>query len=173
MKPHVLVIDDDASQRAAYKRVLRRSDYRVTCAASGRDGLQALIEEVPDIVLLDVAMPVMSGHEFLRRVKQLERRVNPRCEDQRSTYQAPPIIFVSARTRLHEKVDGLDAGASDYITKPYDADDLRARIRRILRDQRQQNALRVCESGQSEEQHDSGWESRLTLPWHCDSQADA
>ena len=143
-EPHVLVIDDDRSQRAAYKRVLRRSHYQVSCAASGKDGLQMLIALRPDLVLLDVMMPVMSGHEFLRRLKQLERRKSPGYEQQLSAFTAPPVIFVSGRTHLHDRIDGLDAGASDYVTKPFEADDLRARIRRLLRDEQRHHALKMC-----------------------------
>lgn len=143
-EPHVLVVDDDRSQRAAYQRVLRRSHYQVSCAASGKDGLRMLIEQRPDLVLLDVMMPAMSGHEFLRRLKRLERRQKPGDEDQRSAFVAPPVIFVSGRTRLHDRIDGLDAGASDYVTKPFEADDLRARIRRLLRDEKRHNTFKIC-----------------------------
>ena len=143
-RPHVLAVDDDAAQRSAYRRILRRSRYQVSCAPCGRDGLRMAMDLCPDLILLDVSMPVMSGHEFLRRMKQLEQRRKPGLEDQRGVFSAPPVILVSARSRVHEQIDGLDAGASDYITKPFNADDLRARIRRLLREQYRHAALKLC-----------------------------
>lgn len=142
-EPFVLVIDDDRAQRVAYKRILRRSHYRVCCAASGKEGLHMLMSKRPDLVLLDVMMPVMSGHEFLRRLKQLERRRAPGHDAQSHTFVAPPVIFVSGRAQLHDRIDGLDAGASDYVTKPFDAEDLRARIRRLLRDDQRHRVLKM------------------------------
>lgn len=129
---------------AAVRRVLKRSGYRVLTAAGGRAGLRLAIRRKPDLILLDVNMPKMSGHEFLRRLRRLEARGQVgfgaavgdpvRCEI--------PVLFVTALGATHQRVSGLDAGANDYITKPFDPDELRARIRRQLRHTaRQQRAL--------------------------------
>lgn len=141
---HILAIDDDSAQRASYRRILRRSGYRLSCASNGKDGLHLVMDDRPDLILLDVSMPGMCGHEFLRRIRRLEARVMPDTGGPSATYVAPPVILVSARTRVHERVDGLDAGAADYITKPFDADDLRARVRRLLRDQARHSGLKLA-----------------------------
>lgn len=135
---HILVIDDDSAQRAALRRVLRRSGYRISTASNGREGLRSVLSLSPDLILLDVTMPVVSGHEFLRRLRRLERRMSSRVGA--SLFHSPPVIFVSARKLTHQRVDGLDAGAADYITKPFDADELRARVRRTLRDEMRSRA---------------------------------
>lgn len=136
LQHHILAIDDDSSQLASYRRVLRRSGYRVSTASNGRDGLRRVFELAPDLVLVDVTMPVVSGHEFLRRLRRLERRLGAAGAGNPPGFRAPPVIFVSGRNRTHQRVDGLDAGAADYIAKPFDAEELRARIRRVLRDAR-------------------------------------
>jgi DNA-binding response OmpR family regulator len=99
------------------------------------------MEVLPDLILLDVTMPCMSGHEFLRRFRRLERRFAP---DESSILAETPVIFVTGRGQLHQRVDGLDAGAIDYVTKPFDADELRARVRRALRETRRHSQVRTA-----------------------------
>ncbi|MCY7570454.1 response regulator transcription factor, partial [Bacillus safensis] len=93
--------------------------YEVTVKETGIDGLQALEEDSFDLVLLDVMLPELSGLEVLRRV--------------RKTNTATPIILITARGSVPDKVSGLDLGANDYITKPFDIEELLARIRAQLR----------------------------------------
>ena len=128
----ILVVDDEPSQLAALRRVLRRSRYEVETAASGRIALRMVVASRPDLILLDVSMPRMSGHEFLRRLRRLEAKGLTGVSGQAETLPIP-VIFLTALDAPHQIVSGLDAGAVDYVTKPYDAEELRARIRRQLR----------------------------------------
>lgn len=128
----ILAIDDDKHQLASLRRVLRRSGYELTTATNGRDGLKQVVAVCPDLILLDVTMPVMSGHEFMRKLRQLFR--SPWSSSAKvAAYRMPPVIMVSGLDRVHQRVGGLDAGAVDFIVKPYEPDELRARIRRYLR----------------------------------------
>lgn len=134
----ILVVDDDPAQLRAIARVLRRSQYQVTLAANGRIGLRLAVQSPPDLILLDVSMPTMSGHEFLRRLRRLQARGRLRTPGGADI----PVIFLTALSATHQRVSGLDAGAVDYITKPFDPDELRARVRCHLRhNARQRQAL--------------------------------
>ncbi|MCC7389366.1 MAG: response regulator [Phycisphaerales bacterium] len=137
-QPRILAIDDDHNQLASLERIFRRSGFEIFKSSNGRDGLRKALRLVPDLILLDVTMPRMSGHEFLRRFRRLERRFGTSAAQ---NLPETPVIFLTARARLHQRIDGLDAGAADYITKPFDADELRARVRRALRDARRLRGL--------------------------------
>ncbi len=127
----ILAVDDDAHQLAAIKRCLRRSRFEVTTAASGKVGLRMAREHPPDLVLLDVSMPTMSGYEFLRRFRRLNGTNGARFDE-------IPVIFLTALAAPDQKTAGLNADAVDYITKPFEPDELRARIRNQLRRSRKQ-----------------------------------
>ena len=131
----ILVVDDDTDILASIKRILKRSKYEVFTAESGKIGLRMAMENPPDLILLDVTMPVMSGHEFLRRFRRLDTCINTRLADKLGTYWNPeiPVIFLTGRTKPHQQIDGLDAGAVDYIKKSVSPNELRARIRCHLR----------------------------------------
>ncbi len=137
---HILAVDDDANQLAAVRRVLRRSRFEVTTCTNPKRALRVAATEQPDLILLDVSMPTMSGHEFLHRLRRFEAKRN--CVMSESLVKgvpyATPVIFLSGLSESHQKVSGLDAGAEDYITKPFDPDELRARIQNQLRRVRQQ-----------------------------------
>ena len=130
----ILVVDDDSHALAAVARVLKRSQYEVELANSGKRGLRAAVAKSPDLVLLDVSMPTMSGHEFLRRFRRLETHglLGQKAVAKAGLTWRIPVIFLSGLSATRQCVSGLDAGAVDYIVKPYEADDLRARIRRQL-----------------------------------------
>ena len=121
----ILAVDDDPNHLAAVKRILRRSRFDVTTCANPKLGLQLAVTDPPDLILLDVSMPCMSGQEFLRRLRRAEVVLDQECET--------PVIFLSGLAASHQRVSGLDAGAVDYITKPFDPEELRARIRNRLR----------------------------------------
>lgn len=127
----ILVVDDEPHQLASLKRILRRSQYVVDTAVSGRIGLRMAVKHCPDLVLLDISMPTMSGYEFLRRFRRLERRgiiaQGPRLGGR--PIEEIPVIFLTGLNKPSQRVDGLDAGAVDYIAKPCNPDELRARIR--------------------------------------------
>jgi two-component system KDP operon response regulator KdpE len=117
-KPVVLLIDDEPQMRTFVRLALSAQDYRVVEAESGREGLQQAAAHTPDIVLLDLGLPDMDGLEVTRRLRE---------------WTAVPVVVLSARGQEQHKVDALDAGADDYLTKPFGTGELLARIRVALR----------------------------------------
>ncbi len=118
MAKHVLVVDDDSLLRRSLAFDLGKAGYRVTAAASAEDALILAAQDRPDLVLLDIGLPGMDGLEALRHFQ--------------ARFSAP-IVFLTARRRAFDEVVGLELGAHDYITKPFDTDVLIARIKGILR----------------------------------------
>ncbi|HEY7065385.1 MAG TPA: response regulator transcription factor [Chloroflexota bacterium] len=114
----ILLVDDDPLIVRSVSFLLRQEGYRVVPAASGAEALAAAHEAPPDVVLLDVALPDLSGVEVCRRLRQ---------------NTGVPIIILSARRAEADKIVGLDAGADDYLTKPIGAGELAARVRAALR----------------------------------------
>jgi putative two-component system response regulator len=117
----VLVAEDDIANRALLARLLERAGYRSIAVADGRDALRAAIEEDPDLVLLDIGLPGLNGLDVCRRL-----RADPRTV-------ALPIILVTGQVSSRDVVAGLDAGADDFVRKPYDEAELMARVRSVLR----------------------------------------
>jgi two-component system KDP operon response regulator KdpE len=118
-RPIVLVVDDDRTLRRLAESTLK-TEYRVLSAGNGEEALRVLYRDRPDVILLDVSMPVMDGWEACRRIRQL-------CDT--------PVIMLTARDASDDVVRGLDSGADDYVTKPFHPEQLRARIRAVLRRQ--------------------------------------
>ena len=114
----VLVIDDEEDIRLLVCELLRRAGYQVLDAADGRAGLRILHEAVPDLVVLDVSMPLLDGWQTLERIRDLSD---------------VPVIMLTARDGELEKVRGLKAGADDYVTKPFGRQELLARVEALLR----------------------------------------
>jgi putative two-component system response regulator len=119
--PLVLVVEDDAANRALLAHLLTRSGYRSTAVADGLDGLEAARSLAPDLVLLDVELPGLNGFDVCRAL-----RADPRTV-------ALPVILVTGRTDVSDVVTGLDAGADDFLRKPFDQAELVARVRSVLR----------------------------------------
>jgi diguanylate cyclase (GGDEF)-like protein len=117
----VLVVEDDAFLARLLDVELSASGYTVRAASDGVEGLDAAFERCPDLVLADVMMPTMDGFELVRRL-----RADPRTE-------AVSIILLTARGQLSDKLTGLTAGADDYIVKPFDNEELLARVAGVLR----------------------------------------
>jgi two-component system, OmpR family, response regulator MprA len=115
----VLVVDDDAPIRRMLERTLAAEGYDVRAAADGGAALAAIERSAPDALVLDVAMPGVDGLAVCRRL--------------RAKGLALPILLLTARDAVHDRVEGLDAGADDYLVKPFAADELLARIRALLR----------------------------------------
>ncbi len=117
----ILVVDDDPDIRDVIRITLEDEKYEVTEAGNGEEALKAIETKVPDLVLVDYKMPRMDGREFCRRIKKdiLLRHL--------------PIIMVTGKGELTDKVDGIEAGADDYIVKPFEPKELIAHIRMILR----------------------------------------
>ncbi|MGN6472452.1 MAG: response regulator [Mycobacteriales bacterium] len=114
----VLVVDDEASIRRALRINLAARDYTVHTAEDGRSGLKAAASNRPDVVILDLGLPDMDGVEVIRGLRG---------------WSQAPIIVLSAREHEHDKVHALDAGADDYVTKPFGMDELLARLRAATR----------------------------------------
>ncbi len=117
----VLVAEDDAANRALLSRLLERAGYRSMAVADGRDAIKAAVDEAPDLILLDVGLPGLNGLDVCRRL-----RADPRTV-------ALPIILVTGQTASRDVVAGLDAGADDFVRKPYDEAELMARVRSVMR----------------------------------------
>jgi two-component system, OmpR family, response regulator MprA len=115
----VLVVDDDLPIRRMLERTLVAEGHAVSSAADGGAALAAIEREVPDVLVLDVAMPGMDGLAVCRRI--------------RAKGLAFPILLLTARDALSDRVQGLDAGADDYLAKPFEAEELAARLRALLR----------------------------------------
>jgi diguanylate cyclase (GGDEF)-like protein len=126
----ILVADDEPINRALIQRRLERSGYRVLTAQNGREAVQTARAERPDLIILDVMMPVMDGLEACQLIK---------TDD---TIRDTPIIFLSARDETEVKVSGLSLGANDYISKPFKAEELLARVTVALRLKRERDQLR-------------------------------
>jgi two-component system response regulator MprA len=115
----ILVVDDDRSVRDALRRALTLGGYEVEAAEDGRGALSRLATSAPDAVVLDVGMPGVDGLEVCRRLRGAGDRT--------------PILMLTARDAVSDRIDGLDAGADDYLVKPFDLGELKARIRALLR----------------------------------------
>lgn len=118
MAKHILLIDDDALMRRSLGFNLQQAGFLVSSAASGEDGLEIAQRERPDLVLLDINLPGMDGLDALKRLRD---------------GMGLPVIFVTARRRELDEVLGLELGADDYVTKPFDFDVLLARVKAVLR----------------------------------------
>jgi two-component system response regulator MprA len=117
--PQVLVVDDDPQLREALTRALELDDYRVTTASNGVKALEAVGQSRPDVMVLDVMMPYVGGLDVCRTLRSKNDRL--------------PILVLTARDEIGDRVAGLDAGADDYLTKPFALEELRARLRALLR----------------------------------------
>jgi two-component system response regulator MprA len=118
-RPRILVVDDDPNVLRVMKRGLVYAGYGVDEADTGETALSTARERSPDLVILDVMLPGVDGLEVCRRL----RTVNPQL----------PILLLTARDRVTDRVSGLDAGADDYLVKPFAFDELLARVRALLR----------------------------------------
>jgi two-component system response regulator MprA len=115
----ILVVDDEPSVRDALDRALRMDGYRVQLAADGTEALDALAHTPPDAIVLDVLMPEPDGLEVCRRLRAAGDRT--------------PVLMLTARDAVPDRVRGLDAGADDYLVKPFALEELGARLRALLR----------------------------------------
>jgi two-component system, cell cycle response regulator len=126
----ILVAEDSRVVRAILREPLRAHGYRVLEAVDGEQALACCLRERPDVVLLDVEMPVMDGHQVLERIKQ-----QPELAD-------VPVVFLTARATTEDVVQGLRLGAHDYLRKPFEASELLARVSAALRVKSLQDELR-------------------------------
>jgi two-component system, OmpR family, response regulator MprA len=117
--PRVLVVDDDPQLREALSRALELDGYDVSTASNGVKALDAISSARPDLMVLDVMMPYVGGLDVCRTLRERKDRL--------------PILVLTARDEVGDRVAGLDAGADDYLTKPFALEELRARLRALLR----------------------------------------
>lgn len=115
----ILLVDDEAELAEPLSRVLRREGYQVDVALDGRQGSQLAAADSYDLLILDWMLPYFSGLEI--------------CQQVRSRGDATPVLFLTAKDTLDDRVEGLDAGADDYIVKPFELPELLARVRALLR----------------------------------------
>jgi two-component system response regulator MprA len=120
MEPmRVLIVDDDRAVREALRRALALAGYDAAIAEGGQQGLTEIATTPPDAVVLDIGMPDVDGLEVCRRLRDTGNRV--------------PVLMLTARDAVEDRIEGLDAGADDYLVKPFDVGELKARLRALLR----------------------------------------
>src|SRR3954471_1706921 len=124
-KTRVLLVDDEAAILRFLKPVLQANAYELTSAGTVAEALQRIVSDSPDIVVLDLGLPDADGKDFIRQVRQ---------------WSDVPIIVLSARDRESEKIEALDAGADDFVNKPFNIGELMARMRAALRHRMQRQA---------------------------------
>ena len=115
----LVVVDDDRALREVLRRALTLAGYDVRLAESGASALTEVSAAVPDAVVLDIGLPDIDGLEVCRLLRRERNRV--------------PVLMLTARDAVSDRIDGLDAGADDYLVKPFDIDELKARLRALLR----------------------------------------
>jgi DNA-binding response OmpR family regulator len=115
----ILVVEDEAPMRTVLVRSLKRNGYRVVAVNNGVAALSAVSKEPPNLILLDIMMPKLDGFAFCKEVRQSGMTI--------------PILIITAKGNLHDRIHGLDLGADDYLVKPFHRDELLARIRALLR----------------------------------------
>jgi DNA-binding response OmpR family regulator len=120
----ILIIEDELPMRTALEDALVAEGYRVLTAADGENGLKRALSEKPDLILLDIMMPKLDGYTV--------------CAELRRLAVAEPILMLTAKGQVEDRVIGLDAGADDYLVKPFSTEELLARIRALLRRSRRQ-----------------------------------
>lgn len=119
--PRILVVDDEKPMRASICQCLQAEGYRVLEATDGSQGLEAISKETPDLIVLDVMMPNLTGLEVAAEVRRLGLTT--------------PVLMLTTRSEITQKVEGLEAGADDYLAKPFDRRELIARVQALLRRQ--------------------------------------
>lgn len=117
-RPQILVVDDDYRLLEALTMFLDKNGYAVSAAADGHEGLQCFSQLQPDLVVLDIMMPVMDGWELCKRIREVSDT---------------PVIVLTARGQEYDKIKGLKMGADDYLVKPFSLRELEARIAAVLR----------------------------------------
>ncbi|MGN6250712.1 MAG: response regulator transcription factor [Marmoricola sp.] len=119
IRPRVLVVEDDRAVRESLRRSLQFNGYHVELAHDGAEALAGIAQLRPDVIVMDVMMPRLDGIETTRALRSVGNHV--------------PILVLTARDAVGDRVEGLDAGADDYLTKPFALDELLARLRALLR----------------------------------------
>lgn len=149
---NILVVEDEKKLARVLQLELEYEGYQVRTSHDGREAMDLISEQDFDLILLDVMLPGLSGMEILRRMRKDE--------------QLTPVILLTARDETYDKVSGLDLGANDYITKPFEIEELLARIRAQLRSNQDQskhenNQIKVKDLIIDEMQYQTTWQGEL------------
>ncbi|HVC70721.1 MAG TPA: response regulator transcription factor [Acidimicrobiales bacterium] len=152
MTARLLLVEDDERIRASMRLALEDEGYEVDEAGSGETALERFTDQPADVVLIDLMLPGIDGFECCRQLRRTS---------------AVPVIMVTARTDTHDVVAGLEAGADDYVTKPFVAKELAARIRALLRRARSVDEPSVLTFGEIEVKPDEGTVQRAGQEVHC------
>ena len=115
----ILLVEDDRSLSRAVSTILQKNNYSVDCVENGQTALDYLEKDIYDAVIMDIMMPVMDGITALKNLRKCGSNI--------------PVLMLTAKTEIDDKVEGLDNGANDYLTKPFDTRELLARIRVMMR----------------------------------------
>ncbi len=128
----ILIIEDEAPMRLALTDLLSAEGHRVFTAANGESGLKRALDEKPDLILLDVMMPKLDGFSL--------------CGELRRLGHAMPVLMLTAKGQIDDRVNGLDVGADDYLVKPFSTEELLARLRALLRRVQRHNkaSMKLC-----------------------------
>lgn len=121
----ILLVDDERQLTDALSTILKQNKYSVDCANDGEEGLDLALSDIYDLIILDVMMPKLDGFSLLRELRRNKLSV--------------PVLMLSAKSDITDKIEGLNFGADDYLTKPFNTDELLARIKALLR--RKENFL--------------------------------
>jgi DNA-binding response OmpR family regulator len=121
----ILIIEDETPMRTALADILTDEGYRVLTAIDGESGLKKAVDEKPDIILLDIMMPRLDGYAVCAELRRLSNPV--------------PVLMLTAKGMVEDRVKGLDVGADDYLVKPFSTEELLARVRALLRRAQKQN----------------------------------
>jgi DNA-binding response OmpR family regulator len=152
MSGRILLVEDDQRIRASMRLALEDEGYEVDESGSGEEGLERFTEQPADVVLIDIMLPGMDGFECCRQLRRTS---------------TVPVIMVTARNDTHDVVAGLEAGADDYVTKPFVSKELAARIRALLRRSRSIEDDQVLVFGDVEVRPDEGTVRRSGEEIHC------
>jgi len=117
--PRILIIEDEAAMRLALRDILEAESYRVLTAVDGAAGLETALRETPDVILLDIMLPKLDGFSL--------------CAELRRLAIATPVLMLTAKGQIEDRVAGLDSGADDYLIKPFSGEELLARVRALYR----------------------------------------
>lgn len=123
----ILLVEDDRSLSRAVSTILQKNNYSVDCVNNGQLALDYLEQDIYDAVIMDIMMPVMDGITALKNLRKRGNNI--------------PVLMLTAKTEIDDKVEGLDNGANDYLTKPFDTRELLARLRVLTRNERQHDSV--------------------------------
>lgn len=115
----ILIVDDEVQLVRALSAILKKNNYNTDCAYDGEDGLDKALSNIYDVIILDIMLPKMNGYEIIREL--------------RNNRISTPVLMLSAKSQTYDKIYGLNLGADDYLAKPFESEELLARIKALLR----------------------------------------